>query len=76
MGNLGGAVPQGTNASQGPEMQGQLPPEAGTPGPGGAPPGAPLVSSAPGAEVGIAQNMVTGGQLKSRLLSQQKLGRR
>lgn len=71
---LAGQVPEGTNASQGEGAQGYLPPEAGTPGPGGAPPFAMPPAGPEGA--GLAQTQIKGGKAESRILTQRALGRR
>jgi len=80
---LGAATPDNALSSQLPGDQGMLPPEAMM-GPGGAPPGSPFAQGPAGAPpspggggvVGSAQTMIQNGQAKSRILTQQQLGRR
>lgn len=80
---LGQSTPQNAPSSQLPGDQGVLPPEA-MQGQGGAPASAPFAQGpaggspqqAGGGMIGTAQTMIQNGQAKSRILTQQQLGRR
>lgn len=74
---LGVATPGNIEGAGGGGTLGQLPPEGLAPG--GTPPASPFAQgpvSQPGGDIGLAQTMIQGGQAKSRILTQQKLGRR
>lgn len=77
---LGGATPPETTSTQGEAGMGQVPPEALSPGatPTGGGPFAQGPAPAPGGGVnaGLAQTMIQEGKAKSRILTQQQLGRR
>ncbi len=77
---LGAQTPENTTGSQTPETQGQTPPIPGAPPEAGgqAPPFAQPQGpgQAPPAQPPIMQQMVQGGTVKGRILSQQTLGRR
>ena len=67
----------GTNGGPGgaPESSGQTPPLPGLPPEaGGAPP--PFAQGPAGAEAPLLQTMIQGGNVKGRIMTQQKLGRR
>lgn len=67
---LGQALPGGSPALNQPQDQAQTPPEGGPPSPGGGPPEAPFASAPQGAQAAtneIAQNMIQGGKMRSRL---------
>ena len=72
---LGAGIPQGDTGSQGAEMQGQTPP--GALSPGATPPaGEPFMQGPTVApQTAQLQNMIQGGSIKGRIVTNQKLGR-
>lgn len=70
---LGAAIPQGTTATQGAEMQGVTPPEAQV---AGAPGAALPFAQGPGQPSAQLQGLIQNGMAKGRIMTKQNLGGR
>lgn len=68
---LGAGTPQGTNATQGPDVQGQTPPIPGAPPEAGGPP-SPFAQGPAGPSAQL-QTMVQGGKATGRILTKRPL---